>query len=153
VQRDGNGWVTCAQGHQHWGIYGAAGLLAATSSDAGRHVLLQLRAPTSHFGDTWGLPGGARDSHETPSEAALREATEETTIDPAPLEILAEHLDDHGGWSYVTVLATSPTTLAVEPLAESADVQWVPIGAVDSLPLHPGFAATWPVVRAVLELY
>jgi len=153
VHRDGNGWVTCTQGHQHWGLHGAAGLLAATGGPGSRRVLMQLRASTSHFGGTWGLPGGARDSHESAAEAALREAAEETAIDPAPLELVAEHVDDHGGWSYVTVLATSPTELAVEPLAESDDVRWIDADAVRELPLHPGFAASWPAVRAVLERY
>jgi ADP-ribose pyrophosphatase YjhB (NUDIX family) len=41
-------------------------------------VLLQHRAPWSHQGGTWGLPGGARDSHETPEQAAVREIAEET---------------------------------------------------------------------------
>ena len=43
-------------------------------------VLLQHRAPWSHQGGTWGLPGGARDSHETPEEAAKREAHEEAGL-------------------------------------------------------------------------
>ena len=30
---------------------------------------------------------------------------------------------------------------------ESAELRWVPITDVDRLPLHPGFAATWPEVR------
>jgi 8-oxo-dGTP diphosphatase len=153
VHHDGNGWVTCAQGHQHWGLFGAAGLLAFTDAEGSRRVLLQLRATTSHFGGTWGLPGGARDSHETAVEGALREAGEETAIDPQPLAVVAEHIDDHGGWSYVTVLATAPSELAVEPLAESDDARWVEIEAVQALPLHPGFAATWADVQAIAALY
>ena len=34
-----------------------------------------------HNGDTWGIPGGARDSHESALEAALRESNEEIGID------------------------------------------------------------------------
>jgi 8-oxo-dGTP diphosphatase len=157
VHRDGNGWVTCALGHQHWGLFGAAGLLAWTGGtshgqhEPARQVLLQLRATMSHHGGTWGVPGGARDSHESAEQAALREAAEETTLDTGELTVLAEHVDDHGGWSYVTVLASSATATEVEPLAESDDVVWVDVGAVTALPLHPGFAASWPVIRAVLE--
>ena len=47
-------------------------------------MLLQHRAPWSHQGGTWGLPGGARDSHETPEQAAVREAHEEAGL-PADL--------------------------------------------------------------------
>jgi 8-oxo-dGTP diphosphatase len=66
---------------------------------------------------------------------------------------VAEHLDDHGGWSYVTVVATAPSELDVVPLAESDDVQWIEISAVETLPLHPGFAVTWPIVRVALDRY
>ena len=57
---DGDGWVQCALGHRHWGRFGAAGLLV----NADRDFVLQHRAPWTHEGGTWGLPGGARDSHE-----------------------------------------------------------------------------------------
>ena len=60
-------------------------------------------------------------------------------------------VDDHGGWAYTTVLATAGEQLAVHALdRESTDVRWVQLGAVEELPLHPGFAATWPELRALL---
>ncbi|NCV58816.1 MAG: NUDIX domain-containing protein, partial [Betaproteobacteria bacterium] len=43
-------------------------------------ILMQHRAPWVHNGDTWGIPGGARDSHESVIEAAIREAHEEVGI-------------------------------------------------------------------------
>jgi 8-oxo-dGTP diphosphatase len=151
VHRDGNGWVTCEQGHRHWGLHGAAGLLVANRDANGQQVLLQLRAQMSHHGGTWGVPGGARDSHEGAVEAALREAAEETTLDLEPLVVLAEQVDDHGGWSYVTVLARSPTAPLVEPLAESDDVAWFELDDVDDLELHPGFEISWPTLRVMIE--
>ena len=85
MERDGNGWVECELGHRHWGLHGAAGLLLHTvDADGSLRVLLQHRADWCHHGGTWGLPGGARDSHETVEEAALREAAEETSIDADP---------------------------------------------------------------------
>ena len=69
--RDGNGWVRCDLGHRHWGLDGAAGMLVYVT---GGPVLVQQRVSWSHHGGTWGLPGGARDSHETAVSAALREA-------------------------------------------------------------------------------
>lgn len=145
MQGDGDGWVTCAQGHRHWGRYGAAGLLIR-AADA---VVLQHRAPWSHHGDTWGLLGGARDSHETVGTAALREAAEEAGIGPDSVRLTGVHTADHGRWSYTTVLAEAVGPLrpaSVNP--ESVEVRWQPVDAVDRLPLHPGFAATWPMLRA-----
>ena len=32
--------------------------------------------------------------------------------------------------------------------SETIDVRWVPADALDELPLHPGFAASWDEVRS-----
>src|SRR5579875_3964069 len=104
---DGNGWVFCNRGHRHWGRFGAAGILITD----GARVVLQHRAPWTHQGDTWAVPGGARDSYEDALTAALREAAEETTVDPGYLTPIAEWTDDHGGWCYTTVLARTATPL------------------------------------------
>lgn len=143
---DGDGWVRCRLGHRHWGRFGAAGLLLRHVDDAGvRRVLLQHRAGWSHHGGTWGIPGGARDSHETAEAAALREAAEEAGIDPAAVGVQASSVDDHGGWSYVTVLARSAVLLDAHPTGgESVEIRWVVEEAVTALPLHPGFALSWP---------
>lgn len=146
--RDGDGWQRCGQGHKHWGVYGAAGLLVVAP---GPVVLLQHRAVWSHHGDTWGIPGGARGSTETAIEAALREAHEETGLDPAQVEVVDEVLDDHGAWSYTTVVARAAAPLAVHALdRESADVRWVIAHGVEQMTLHPGFATTWPALRSLL---
>lgn len=145
--RDGDGWTRCAQGHRHWGLYGAAGLLVAAP---GPTVLLQHRAFWSHHGDTWGVPGGARGSTETAVETALREAREETGLRD-DVDVLGELLDDHGGWTYTTVLARAAAELPVHALdRESTAVRWVTVPEVDALPLHPGFAGTWPELRRLL---
>ena len=144
---DGDGWTTCTLGHRHWGVYGAAGLLVAAPGGA---VLLQHRAPWSHGGDTWGVPGGARRQVETALEAARRETVEETGLDLADLVVVGEHLSDHGAWTYRTFVATVPYALPVVPDRESVDLRWVPTGAVTELPLHPAFGAAWPALRALL---
>jgi 8-oxo-dGTP diphosphatase len=148
VSGDGNGWVFCSLGHRHWGRFGAAGILITD----GPRVVLQHRAAWTHEGDTWALPGGARDSHEDPVAAALREAVEETTVDPAQLVPFAEWIDDHGGWSYTTVLARTATPVELSPAnAESVAITWWSLDDVDALPLHTGFAAAWPHLRRILE--
>lgn len=149
VQHDGNGWVTCAEGHRHWGRYGAAGLLLVDRRGAGEpRVLLQHRAAWTAHGDTWGVPGGARDSHESAVEAALREALEETGVRATAVRIRDEIVDDHGdGWSYATVLADLVSDVDLFPDAESHELAWVSVSRVAALPLHPGFEAGWPRLR------
>ena len=148
MERDGNGWVECSQGHRHWGRHGAAGLmLYAADVDGTLRLLMQHRADWCHHGGTWGLPGGARDSHETVAEAALREAHEETGLDVTRVRIRHSFVDDHGGWSYTTVYADVREQLATTPNEESASLEWVTADDVGRLPLHPGFGATWSTVR------
>jgi 8-oxo-dGTP diphosphatase len=142
----GDGWTTCAAGHRHWGLFGAAGLLLVSDDQ----VVLQHRAPWTHQGDTWGIPGGARNSHEDPVAAALREAREEADLSPADVDPIGFYVDDHDGWSYTTVVAR--TTRAVRPYAanaESVAVRWHTADDVDGLRLHPGFAASWARLRNV----
>ena len=142
---DGNGWVVCSQGHRHWGLHGGAGLLLRQRSATGEvRVLMQHRAPWTNNGDTWGLPGGARDSHETAEQAALREAAEEAGVPASSVVVTGELPDDHGGWAYVTVIAdlVGPVTIVLN--AESVDLRWVREAEVGALDLHPGFAVTWP---------
>ena len=77
--RSGNGWVTFEQEHQHWGLFGAAGLLvyvAHPDDPSQSPVLMQHRARWSHQGGTWALPGGAMDEGETPAEPNVAERTE-----------------------------------------------------------------------------
>jgi 8-oxo-dGTP diphosphatase len=150
---DGDGWVECAAGHRHWGRYGAAGLLAHRRSASGtREVLLQHRAEWSHFGGTWGLLGGARASHETAVQGALREAAEEGAVDARQVRVDGRYDDDHIGWSYVTVVVTASDALAARPSGgESIDVVWHDVDQVADLPLHPGFAASWPLLRQALD--
>ena len=146
--RDGTGWVRCGLGHRHWGRFGAAGLLAYVPG--GGPVLLQQRTWWSHHGGTWGLPGGARDSHETVLAAAEREAAEECGVRPGLVRPRGVFSDDHGGWSYTTVVAHTDRRLRLTGLTEETiAVAWVPADEVTALPLHPGFAASWDTVRVL----
>ena len=94
-----------------------------------------------------GAAGGARDSHESVAEAALREAHEETDLEVTRVRVRHEFVDDHGGWSYTTVYGDTQDQLSTTPNEESAELLWVPSDAVSDLPLHPGFGSTWPIVK------
>jgi 8-oxo-dGTP diphosphatase len=146
--RDGDGWVECACGNKHWGLNGAAGILILR----GHEILLQHRAPWVHNGDTWGIPGGARDSHESTLEGAFREAIEETGIDTELLTPLHTFTDDHGSWKYDTVIARAEVGLvAHEVNDESHEVRWVQIDLVSQMALHPSFAKSWPELKQLLN--
>ena len=146
--RDGDGWVQCACGNKHWGLNGAAGILIVR----GHEILLQHRAPWVHNGDTWGIPGGARDSHESTIDAAFREAVEETGIDTDLLTPLHTFTDNHGDWKYETVIAQAADGLiAHEVNDESQEVRWVEISKVDQLNLHPSFRNSWPELMKLLN--
>ncbi len=150
---DGDGWARCSRAHRHWGRHGAAGLLLCHTDDSGDlHVLLQHRAWWSHYGDTWGVPGGARGRNESPEQAAVREVGEEVTVDLSAVRLAGRFVDDHGGWSYTTVLGWSEQLLDVAPFGgESTDARWVPADQLGTLPLHPGFAASWPLLQQSLR--
>lgn len=81
-RKSADGFLLCSCGSQHWGLNGAGGICALREHEERVQVLLQLRAPWSHSGDTWAIPGGAIEWRETPFEGALREFCEETGIEP-----------------------------------------------------------------------
>lgn len=160
---DGDGWVELEDGTRRWGRYGAAGLLLYGLDAAGQdRILLQRRVWWSHQGGTWGVPGGARDSTESSLAAAVREFTEEIrptdfTAQWGPdalagqLSPVGIHRQDHGRWSYDTVLARLPGCLPLRPGSrESTAVEWVPVADVANRNLHPGFAGVWPLLHELL---
>lgn len=146
----GDAWVEAPTGERYWGRFGAAGLLAV---DAERGVLLQHRVSWSHFGDTWALPGGARHQGESARDGALRESAEEAGVPVDAVQPRFESVLDLGIWSYSTLVAD--VTTPFEPVIsdpESVALEWVPIEDVASRPLHPGFAAAWPMLRDALSV-
>lgn len=146
----GDAWAVGPDGERYWGRFGAAGLLAV---DPQRGVLLQHRVSWSHFGDTWGLPGGARHEAESARAAALREAGEEAGVPAERIRARLLSVLDLGFWSYTTLVGD--VTEPFEPVIgdrESHALAWVPVAQVADRPLHPGFATAWQRLRDVLRV-
>lgn len=165
---DGNGWAA-GPGARVWGRFGAAGLmlLAAEGREGDPLVLMQHRALWTNNGGTWALPGGARDSHETVVEAAVRETVEECSLEPSLIEVLHEQVtagpfpadpaqpELAGGWTYTTVIARTTTggPLRTFPNEESVELRWVRLSELSDLPLMPAFAKSLPeLVQAIRRL-
>jgi 8-oxo-dGTP diphosphatase len=139
----GDGFVQLADGSVRWGLYGAAGVLARHTGDDGASYFIALRSHHCHNGGTWAIPGGALDIGETPVEGAVREFTEE--IGPLPaFEVVDVHEDDHGGWSYWTLVVDVPDRFD-PPTAlswETAEVRWVRRSELADLELFGAFRVT-----------
>jgi len=73
-------------------------------------------------------------------------------VPPGAVRIEGVLIDDHGGWSYETLIASARSAFPVRAASrEATEARWVPTGSVESLPLHPGFAEAWPVIRDALQ--
>ncbi|QMU98516.1 NUDIX domain-containing protein [Microbacterium esteraromaticum] len=150
-QDPGDAWVVAPTGEKYWGRFGAAGVLAV---DRQRGVLLQHRVGWSHFGGTWGIPGGALHEGESALDGALREAQEEAGIPDGALHARFARVLDLEIWSYTTVVAD--VLAPFDPVIsdpESLALEWVPVDEVDQRPLHPGFGAAWPLLRSLLAAH
>ena len=150
--QDTDRYVTCDQGHDHWGAAGAAGLLIRHRGDDGQHrYLLQHRSPYVQHGGTWSTPGGALQHGEEPEEGARREAEEEFGQLPSGLRHHHTFSDDHGGWAYHTVVMDSPHQFSPHGGGdgdwETQGHGWFTPEEMKGLQLHPGFAASWAKVR------
>jgi 8-oxo-dGTP diphosphatase len=152
AHRDGDGFVRCRCGHAHWGLHGAAGLLLVRTDLEHPAALLQLRAEWTHGGGTWALPGGARDSHESVIEAAIREAAEEVGVDSTRIDVRKVFSDDHGTWRYDTVIAFSFDDAGIYAANhETSGIEWVPLHDVHTYELHPGLAAHWSSIAELVR--
>lgn len=147
--------VTCSRGCKHWGERGAAGLLIRhTDLEGTHHYLLQQRSKHVDHPGKYSIPGGAIEKGETPFAAGTREGDEELGGLPE-LSHVGTHSNDHGGWSYHTVIADSPSKFTPGEDGthshEASGHKWFTANQIDDLgdsgELHPGFSESWPEVR------
>lgn len=152
-RQSGDGFLRCSDGHVRWGVFGAAGVLfALRERGEPTLVMLQMRSAMAHEGGTWSCAGGAIDEGETPYEAALREASEEVGAIPAHHRLLGEYVFAPAtDWTYTTIVLEVDRHFGASVNFETDAVVWVPLELVGHRPLHPGFAAAWPHLRAILD--
>ena len=153
ARRSGDGFLRCSDGHYRWGVFGAAGVLFVVRPALQEPlVMLQKRSPMAHEGGTWSCAGGAMDEGESVYEAAMREAGEEVGVIPERHTVLGEYVfqpaDD---WSYTTLVVEVDRHFGVSMNFETDAVVWVPPDLVEQRPLHAGFAAAWPHLRAIID--
>lgn len=158
-RRSGDGFMRCSDGHVRWGIFGAAGVLFVWRSrgieglaDGTPLVMLQQRSAWAHEGGTWSCAGGALDEGETAYEGALREASEEVGEIPEAHRVLGEYVFAPAtDWTYTTLVVEVDRHFGASVNFETDAVVWVPCDLVEHRPLHAGFAAAWPHLRAIVE--
>lgn len=151
-RRSGDGFIRCSDGHVRWGVFGAAGVLFVhRPADGPVEVMLQKRSAFSHEGGTWSVAGGALDEGESPFEAALREASEEVGEVPDDHRLLGEYVFAPAtDWSYTTVVVEVGERFGASINFETDAVAWLSLADVEQLPMHAGFAAAWPHLRAIV---
>jgi 8-oxo-dGTP diphosphatase len=140
----GDGFVTLADGSRRWGRFGAAGILARCAADGGAwHYFLARRSEFCHQGGTWAVPGGALNRGEEPVSGALREFAEEVGVTLDGFSVVSVHEDDHGGWSYWTVIIELPEQFACATVNwETAETAWIAGHRLTELELLKPFRAT-----------
>ena len=113
--------------------------------------MLQKRSAFAHEGGTWSCAGGALDLGETPIEGALREASEEVGAIPGTARVVGEYeFVPATDWTYTTVVVEVDEPFGESINFETDAVGWFTFDEVDELPLHAGFAAAWPHLRAII---
>ncbi|WP_348648441.1 hypothetical protein [Cryobacterium breve] len=91
-------------------------------------------------------------STRPPSKPRSREANEEAGVPAELVSLQFSSVLDLGFWSYTTVVVRALAPF--EPVIsdrESIALRWVPTELIEKLPLHPGFAQSWPALRARLD--
>jgi 8-oxo-dGTP diphosphatase len=140
----GDGFITLHDGSRRWGRFGAAGVLVrCAAAGGGFEYFLARRSESCHQGGTWAVPGGALNEGEAPLAGALREFAEEVGVDLTDYTVVATHEDDHGGWSYWTVVVDVAQRFTVTAHNwETAETAWIAGHRLVELELLAPFRAT-----------
>ena len=134
----GEHWTICAHGHVHWGANGAGLLLRYAPAGQDPRYLLALRSRWVDEPATWGIPGGAIRTGESPEAAARREMAEEIGRLPQ-YRIVADEVQDCGaGWRFHIFLTDVDETFDAYSVLETDATGWFTTDEMCTLPLHSG---------------
>lgn len=152
----GDGFVTLADGSRRWGRFGAAGVLVRCGDEGSWWYFLARRSEWCHQGGCWAIPGGALNQGESPVDGALREFAEEIGVVLADggFCVIEVHEDDHGGWSYWTVVVDVPQPFDAPPAAlnwETDKTEWFAQYRLDQLDLLAPFRRTLACLGILAE--
>lgn len=157
-----SGYAQCKTG-RHWGPFGAAGILLYAYQGEDAYVLLNLRSKYVQNGSTWSTPGGAIERGETPWDGARAEVAEELSgLGRRHLTVTetVRATCPGCGWTYTTFVVQlgngagyrlpGITRTSGADKWESDSVEWVPVGRVAGLKLHPAFRTAWPTLAGLI---
>ncbi|HUR62663.1 MAG TPA: NUDIX domain-containing protein [Candidatus Thermoplasmatota archaeon] len=108
----------------------------------GREVLLSLRAHEPKARE-WDLVGGFVEAGETPEDAILREAWEETTCTISEVKVHKVEPGDYAGQPTLNFLATARIEGEPRAMDDSLELRWWPLDALPPL--------AWPHEEAFLK--
>jgi 8-oxo-dGDP phosphatase len=126
--------------------------VAATVITRNGKVLLMWRH--RHVTDTWGweIPAGRIEEGETPEQAAVREAVEETGWRPGPLRLLVAAQPSNGSIDTVHYLFHGEAAEYVGPPSDTSEaerIEWIPLTGIRRL-VAKGEIVSSPTLTGVL---
>jgi len=127
--------------HGRFVVVPAAYVFLLRDGDTGTEVLLQLRSGTGFMDDHWAAAAaGHVEQGETAYDAAHREAREELGVGDVALEFVTSMQRTRGGEPidervdfFFTARAWTGEPRVMEP-DKAADLRWVDLAALDTLP-------------------
>ncbi|MEH6827494.1 8-oxo-dGTP diphosphatase MutT [Parasphingorhabdus sp.] len=119
---------------------------AAALIDQNGRILVQKRPEGKPMAGLWEFPGGKVEEGETPEAALVRELEEELGIgvkesDIEPVAFASEAVEDQ---HLILLLYICRKWTGHIQSAESLDMQWLPVEAIQDLPMPP---ADGPLVQ------
>jgi 8-oxo-dGTP diphosphatase len=119
---------------------------AAALIDQSGRILVQKRPEGKPMAGLWEFPGGKVEAGETPEAALVRELEEELGIgvkepDIEPVAFASEAVEDQ---HLILLLYICRKWTGHIQSAESLDMQWLPVEAIQDLPMPP---ADGPLVQ------
>ena len=109
-----------------------------------RHLLLLHHVMPQHNSAFWGLPGGGVESNETPEQAAVREAKEETCLDIVLTDFRLKHKTENNPFyeeviTFIGYPAGGTAKVGHDPeagmesIVKLTDIKWHPLDQDEGL--------------------